>query len=297
MKLPCVVLMLVAGGCARGALATDELDAGPEADGRSSVDAAPPEPTVDASPPVDAAPGLAAAVPLMLTEVVLAPNGGEMIEIANPSGQAVDLSSYYLSDAGAYFRLPGGAPALDTADFIVKFPAGAMIPAQGVVTVALDTAANFTTAYGAAPTYSIASGTMAGIATSGTPNLTNAGELVVLFHWDGQADLVRDVDMIVVGVPTAANGLLDKSGAMVDGPDANTTGTAYATDARTLAPQASAPAAARSTKRVARETGHETQGGTGNGLTGDDETSEDTSTTWDTTFTAPTPGSVPAGLL
>lgn len=47
----------------------------------------------------------------------------------------------------------------------------------------------------------------------------------------------------------------------------------------------------------ALETGFEQQTGAGNGLTGDDETSENTAMTWDTTFTLPTPGTVPTGLL
>lgn len=34
----------------------------------------------------------------------------------------------------------------------------------------------------------------------------------------------------------------------------------------------------------------------GNGLTGHDETSENTGVTWDSAFTAPTPGVVPPGL-
>ncbi len=38
------------------------------------------------------------------------------------------------------------------------------------------------------------------------------------------------------------------------------------------------PAASTSTKRIAAEAGHETEDGTGNGITGDDETSEDTGT-------------------
>lgn len=41
------------------------------------------------------------------------------------------------------------------------------------------------------------------------------------------------------------------------------------------------------------EAGHETQAGTGNGIEGDDETSEDTRTTWDSTFLAPTPNAAP----
>lgn len=245
---------------------------------------------------VDAPPAMAAA-PLLLTEIVLTPSLGEFIEIANPSTQPVDLSTYYLADAGAYFRLPVNAPIVDAADFLVKFPAGASIPAKGVVTVALDTAANFTTTYGAAPTYSIASGTMTSVSANGVASLTNSGELIVLFRWDGQADLVRDVDIVLAGVPSVANSLVDKSGVTIDGPDADVTPTAYAADSRTLAAQPAAHAVGMSTKRVSLEAGHELQTGAGNGLTGDDETSEDTTSTWDTAFSAPTPGTIPTGLL
>lgn len=234
---------------------------------------------------------------LLLTEVVLAPSAGELIEIANPSNTAVDLSTYYLSDNGGYFRLPAGLATIDSTDFLARFPAGASIAAHGVITVAIDTSANFMATYGVAPTYSIASGTMTNIVSNGVPSLTNAGEVIVLFRWDGQADLVKDVDLLLAGAPTVANSLVDKSAVAIDGPDAGTQTTAYAADARTLPMQGTAPASGKSTKRLATEAGHETQGSGGNGITGDDETSEDTAATWDSTgFGNPTPGVVPAAL-
>src|SRR4051794_36223979 len=49
--------------------------------------------------------------PILLSEVVLAPADGEMIEIVNTSSLPVDLSTYYLSDNGNYFRLPVAVPA------------------------------------------------------------------------------------------------------------------------------------------------------------------------------------------
>ncbi len=228
---------------------------------------------------------------LLLSEVSLGPGGQEFVEIVNPSTQAVDLSTYYLSDNGAYFKLPAGTPAIQSGDFIVQFPTGASIAGHAVITVAIGSAVNFTGAFGVAPTYSIADGTMSPVVTM-SPSLTDAGELVVLFQWDGTAPLVKDVDMVLAGVPTASNSYIDKSGYTQNA------GT-YATDANTLAVQASAPPGGKSTKRIALETGHQLQNGNGNGITGDDETSEDTSATWDTTatFSVPTPGQVPAALL
>jgi lamin tail-like protein len=301
LRLVCVVA--VVSGCARGgSLPTpgEQADAAPNGQPPDAA-AAPDAPAADApaadAPAADAPPGGGSATSLILTEVSLAPAAGEFIEIANPTAQAVDLSTYYLADNFSYYKLPAGLPLLDTNDFIVKFPMGAMIPAKGVITVALDTTASFTTNYGVAPTFSIASGQLHILAMNGTPSLTNTGEIVVLFQWSGTTDVVHDVDIVIAGLPSAQNGFADKSNYAQDGPDADTATTAYKPDARSMKPQPAAPASGRSTKRVALETGHETQNGAGNGLDGDDETSEDTTLTWDEVFTVPTPGTVPAGLL
>lgn len=259
------------------------------------VDAAIDTPAIDA---VDAPPPVIAG--LLLSEGVLQPTGAELIEIVNPTAAPIALSSYYLSDAPQYFRLPAGvaAVAADTTDFVVRFPAGATIPAGGVVTVALDTAANFTAQYpGVTPTYSVASATMTVLTAGTTPTLTNAGEPIVLFFWDGASDRVTDVDIMNLGTPAAANLLANKSGVAIDGPDADTVATAYVTDANTL-PVQTAPGSLRSTKRLALESAAtEIQSG-GNGINGHDETSEQTGTTWDATaYTAPTPGQVPPALV
>jgi hypothetical protein len=301
MRCRLVVLSLLAG-CARAstglplpvdAAATPDaadVDAPDRADA-PTIDA----PTIDA-PTIDAPTidGMPDAMPgvgthLLLSEIELAPSGGEFIEIVNPTAQAIALDNYYLSDNGTYFRLPAGTQSLDSGDFIAHFKAGSTISAKGVITVALDTAANFTTATGVAPTYSLTDGTITTVASSGTPSLTNGGEIVVLFSWDGTSDLVTDVDIMLAGAPTAANGLVTKSGVTVKA-------STYKTDANTIANQATAPGSGKSTKRILLETGHETQNGTGNGVGGDDETSEQTSATWDTAYTAPTPGLVPAAL-
>jgi hypothetical protein len=276
--------------CARGG-SSEQPDGAPRPDGP-----APDGPDVPADTQADGPQG-GGPVPLLLTEVVLTPTEGELVEIANPTNQAVSLGGYYLSDSGAYFRVPAGAPAVDVTDFVVKFPPTAVIGPKAVITVAIDVASAYQGVYGAMPTFSIASGTMVPVSANGTASLTNGGEAIVLFYWNGQTDLVRDIDVVLAGVPSAANSLANKSGIALDGPDADAAATAYATDALTIPLQASAPGSARSTKRIMLEAGHEVQLGTGNGLTGDDETSEDTAVTWDAAFTPPTPGVLPPGLL
>lgn len=237
---------------------------------------------------------------LLLTEIVLTPTGGELVEIVNPTGAAIDLSTYYLSDAPQYFRLPAGvvAVAAENTDFVARFPAGATIAAHSVVTVAISTATAFTTAYPTiAPTYSIGTGpSMMTLLTAGTPTLTNGGEPVVLFFWNGATDRVTDVDIMNAGAPSGANPLVNKSAVAIDGPDVDATPTAYLTDAMTL-PTQSVPGTGDSTKRIGLESAAvETQSG-GNGVDGHDETSEQTGVTWDNTaYTAPTPGLVPAAI-
>lgn len=291
-----ILPLLATAACAKAqqeGLPGDDLAAPDATPDDLEVDAPPVDAPDDDPPAPDApapdAPPAAAPAPLVLTEVAVAPTGAELIELANPTGAPVDLSRYHLADVGTYFRLPAGAAQLDTADFVVRFPAGATLGPGEVIVVALDTAASFVAATGATPDYSIAGGTMTMVASNGTPTLTNAGELVALFWWDGASDLVTDVDLMIVGAPTAANGFVAKGGVAVDGPDPDTTPTAYAAEAATLAAQAAAPGSGASTKRIALEAGFETVGG-GNGAAGHDETSEATASTWDATFTAPTPG-------
>ncbi len=291
MRLPLSMLFL--GACATGSAPTiDPPGPGPEDQPDAPVGSNPDAPV---TPPADGPVTPPTGGSLLITEVALAPAASELVEIANPTSQTVDLSTYYLSDSGKYFQVPAGT-TVDANDFIVRFPAGATLGPGQVITVALDTAANFQTAYGVAPSYAITGGTMQSIAANSTPTLTNAGELIVLFSWDGQSDLVRDVDLVLIGVPSAANGIIDKSGQAIDGPDADSAPSTYATDARTIGAQTAAPAAGQSTKRIALEGSSELHTG-GNGLAGDDETSENTATTWDSTFTAPTPGTLPTGLM
>lgn len=213
----------------------------------------------------------------------MTPTPDEFIEIYNPTDAPIDLTDYYLSDDEDYALLPGVSgdgpiPSIGSFDFIVQFPNGASIPAAGVIVVAFD-GAGFLTTFGFTANFEIHAtdaGTPDMIATdvgSSTAGLTNSGENAVLFFWDGVSDLVNDVDMLNIGTPSATNDIGDKTGLAVDGPDVGTTTSTYLTDAFTMPAQAGDPGAGSSTKRIALETGNESSGG-GNGISGDDETSE-----------------------
>lgn len=258
--------------------------------------------TIDALPPL--------APHLLITEIKTV-DGDEFVEIYNPTDQAISLRNYYLTDSGNYFLLPGvvagnNTVTTDASDFLVRFPVGAMIAPRQVITVATD-AVGFETANTMVPTYAIQE---AGNsiptevvwigATSPNPGLTNAGEIVVLFFWDGATDNVKDVDIILAGnAPTAANGLVVKTA--VDGPDADTTTTAYIVDVPSVPFDMQTDTATGTTyKRIAFEGANEVHTG-GNGILGDDETSEAVRTTWDSQamasgYTAGTPGVIPVAL-
>ncbi|HSO26438.1 MAG TPA: ExeM/NucH family extracellular endonuclease, partial [Anaerolineales bacterium] len=248
--------------------------------------------------------------PLLLTEIVVTPTGGEFIEIYNPGSAAVDLSNVYLTDATYasggtyYYNLPTGANAGGGAftDFNARFPDGASNDPGDYKTVALNGAVNYATAYGTNPTYELYELVIEPAvpnmreALPGSINnqggLTNAGEVVVLYTWDGASDLVADLDYAVWGAKAEA---VDKTGVAIDGPDADTDASPYLNDTP-IASQAVVAAAAHplggSFQRQDLAEGAEVKTG-GNGLTGHDETSEDADVTWCSPTTA-TPGAVSA---
>jgi len=106
-----VVVLVILAACAKGT--SFSPDAAPSGDGRTG-DGGDDDEDAD---PTDGQGGTTAA--LFVTEVMLAPTTGEFIEIANPNDVVIDLSNYYLSDNGNYFRVPATA-TVDSTDFIVK---------------------------------------------------------------------------------------------------------------------------------------------------------------------------------
>jgi hypothetical protein len=185
-----------------------------------------------------------AAPHLLLSEVVVTPTAAEYVEICNPTGIAVELDKYYVSDdwfsgavpATGYHQLPAPAYSIPiTSDFTAGFPAGTVVPPGGVYTVAAD-GAGFLATYGIAPDFELnpTSGATDMVIVSGNSPLslallTNTSEMVMLFHWDEASDNVCDVDYVQWGVLASGNGV-DKTGVAIDGPDPDAIATAYLAD-------------------------------------------------------------------
>ncbi|NUO53247.1 MAG: lamin tail domain-containing protein [Polyangiaceae bacterium] len=232
---------------------------------------------------------------LLINEVVVAPEGGsEFVEIHNPTAASVALDDYYLSDNSTYFDLANGDPWNPTTnnpgtDFLGQFPAGLEIPAGGYLVIGFDP--GYFDAWGGCPDLYIApapvdcNGSMVpnmletedGSITDAS-NLSNSREMLVLFTWSGNtADVLQDVDYVTWGADFEDGSRADKTG--VTGYQADT---APANQVGALAPMATS-----SIERCGPEVG-ETQSG-GNGITGQDETSEDFSASF-AVEVAPTPG-------
>lgn len=257
-----------------------------------------------------------AADRLLLTEIVVTPTAGEYVEIHNPNGFAVDLSDYYLTDATFapggvfYYNVVTGnlsaAGGGGFSDFHARFPDGASIGPGEYQTVAIAGSDDFFATYGVQPTYELfEDGAADGVADmrealpgsiNGQGGLTNSGEVVVLYFWDGASDLVTDVDYALWGDKDEA---VDKSGVSIDGPDADATPSTYQADTAVGAQDVILPGGHANGEAFQRQDlaeGAETQSG-GNGVGGADETSEDLSVTW-AVAAPPTPGqAAPTGWV
>jgi len=220
----------------------------------------------------------------------------EFIELFNPTNAPIALDTYYLSDLeSGYWDVVNANPPLSTGDVIIRFPTGAVIPARGTLVVCRDSATFLTEFFAGAasaftgligapqlfeltqdgagdgvPDMVVASGSLSSF------TLSNTGEPLVLFQWDGASDLVRDVDVVVWGNGAFPN----KTGVSVDGPDTNSTPSAYLADTAGTA-AALGVANTTSLQRASIEEVSEADTG-GNGISGHDETSErfNTGTKW-----------------
>lgn len=252
-----------------------------------------------------------ASARLLLTEIVVTPTVGEMVEIHNPNDFAVDLSNFYITDAtftgnpsAFYYNLPTGmnAGGGGFGDFNARFPDGAVIAAGETQTISMAGSEDFFAEYGINPTYELfEDAPMLGggdaipdmrEATSGSINnqggLSNGGEVIVLYFWDGTSDLVIDIDYALWGDGAEA---VDKTGIMIDGPDADMDASTYQADIATGSQDVisdSAHSDGESYSRIDPTEGGETQSGS-NGADGSSETSEDVSATWGVASTV-TPG-------
>lgn len=238
-------------------------------------------------------------LPLLISEITITPTAGEFIEIYNPNSTTVDLTDVYITDATFagttatyYYNIVTGANAGGGGfgDFLARFPIGATIGAGEYQTLAISGSNNYNTTYGTNPTYELYEDGSAADAIpdmleglqgsiNGQGGLTNSGEVAILFYWDGTTDLVIDLDYVIWGDTAEA---VDKTGVSIDGPDADALTSTYANDtpiANQVVVSASGHGTGDSYQREDLTEGNELTT-SGNGVNGNDETSEDLGNTW-----------------
>ncbi len=235
---------------------------------------------------------------VLLTEIIVSPTVGEAIEIYNPTSDLIDLSDFYLTDATYsgggtyYYNIVTGTNAGGGGfgDFHARFPDGAIIASGEYQTLSFAGSDDYFATYGTNPTYELYED---GASPDGIPDmrealpgsingqggLSDSGEVVILYQWDGASDLVLDMDYVVWGDKVEA---VDKTGVSIDGPDADADASAYQNDTAIAVQDVvagGAHAADNSWQRDDLTEGAEIATG-GNGVNGEDETSEDLSNTW-----------------
>ena len=257
-----------------------------------------------------------AADHLLLSEFAVRPTAAEFFEIYNPTGDVIDLSTYYVSDyilasdpTNNYWRMVDGALQPDLAfpnDFLGRFPDGSVISPGQTVVVSLHDAGEFSDFWSSGgrivrPDYEvIQDGSSDGIPDLVDPGfdligrafilpeagLSNDRECIVLFRWDGESDLVEDVDIVQWGNAGPDFNTLspDKTDQEVDGPDPGSDPSPYLPDTNPQGQDLASTAAGahdfgNTVTRIDFDEGTETLAG-GNGITGHDETSENYSATW-----------------
>ncbi|MBN2366437.1 MAG: lamin tail domain-containing protein, partial [Calditrichaeota bacterium] len=223
---------------------------------------------------------------LLISEIQVAPGSSEFIEIFNPNSAPVTLDNYYLSDYNTYYEVVNNQFTSESSDFLVKFPDGSRIDSAGVVVVAVD-GSSFTGPVDFEIRNTSAVTDMTPLYVGSTASLSNA-ELVILFYWDGQGDLVSDVDYAMWG--DLASNFIDKTGVSIDGQDPDPTPSAYLNDTPVSSqmPFAVAPISGKSMGRISvSENGEIFLNG--NGINGHDETSEPVGQNF-SLFDTPNPG-------
>lgn len=247
---------------------------------------------------------------LLITEFAVTPTAAEFVEIHNPTTQTIDLTDVYITDAtfqggGTFYYqiVEGGGGGGGFGDWHARFPNGSSISGGAYLTISLAGSDGFFATYGFDPDFELfedgggpdaipdmLEATPGSIGGQG--GLTNGDEIVILYTWDGVSDLVTDLDYVGYG---GNNEQVDKTGVVIDGPDGDLVGSAYAADTP-IGSQADAPSpsSGNSAQRRFLGEGTETNSG-GNGENGHDETSENVDFTW--ISDVPTPGGRTVGSL
>ena len=212
---------------------------------------------------------------LVFSRLTVKPDNAELISIKNPTQESISLQNYYLSDNPNYYKIQSEndlSPTSVVNDFIVKFPIDSFLEPGDSVLIAIQS--DYQSYYGddfnvdfvlRDDLIETESGSF-GLSADG--RFDDSQECLILFYWDGNFDTpVQDVDYFLWGVQPNQQAV-DKTNLPGYYPDTP------------LADQASILVHDSNYTFIRRSTDEE-ELNNGNGITGDDETSEDFNNTWE----------------
>ena len=224
---------------------------------------------------------------LIFNRITLKPTNAEFVSIYNsPDNQEVDLSNYYITDnpsSISYYNLPEDISdetiddwSVSPFNFIARFPDNTIIAPGEELILSFHTDELFNSYYGNDPDLSLFED-MLDLNDTGTIScnadacplqsiLDDAAEALILFYWDEESNIVKDVDYFLWGSNDLA---VDKTGIgeyLDDTPAGNQEYQSTHEDGYTFIRTDFSEGLEASTL--------------GNGITGNDETSENLNNTW-----------------
>ena len=137
---------------------------------------------------------------IIFNKIITYPDQAEMIEIYNPTDNTINLENYYITDATStgnyYFNLPSGSDYWSGSgrDFIAKFP-NISIPAGDNLSISIITSEAFFSYFGNNPDLSLTEDMLSVDESESTIGLA-------VDYWDGESELVQDVDYFIWGSTT-----------------------------------------------------------------------------------------------
>ena len=224
---------------------------------------------------------------LVFSRISITPTESEFVSIYNPTNDEINLSNYYITDSNIdenlYYNLPSGAnfwssdQGQTAFDFLARFPDINIAPNDSL-TLSFQSRDTFNSYYSFNPDLSIyedmidLGGTISCSWSENCPDnfelLHDNSEVLILFYWDGDnSSTIKDVDYFLWG---GNNHAIDKSSII-----------GYQDDTPIEDQQFQLAHGIDSTFiRIDLEEGLENHSGSGNGIFGDDETSENLLNTW-----------------
>ena len=223
---------------------------------------------------------------LVFSRISITPTEAEFVSIYNPTESSVDLSNYYITDSNIdenlYYNLPSGENywssdvGQTTSDFLARFPE-VTIASNDSLILSFQQSSVFNSYYNFEPDLSIyedmidLGGTISCSWSENCPDnfelLHDNEEVLILFYWEENSSEVKDVDYFLWG---GDNHAINKTGILN-----------YLDDTPIEDQEFQFSHGIDSTYiRIDLSEGEENQSGIGNGINGDDETSENLLGTW-----------------